>query len=219
MSAFAGTARLLASSKGGGPSRSDAEGRRSAEGRPKRRRNFRSANMHSEIGQTCFDLAQRGFPQRVRESTYFSKEGAMPDREVHEPHYPTIEFVLEAVAGWINKYREASGLHDEFGHCSPEDVRQIAKDLGVSVSELRKLATKGPGAAELMEKMLIALRVNPHALVKTNSAVMRDLQRLCVVCTQKGRCEHELAKGTASEHFREFCPNAFTLDALLKQKK
>ncbi len=143
----------------------------------------------------------------------------MPDPKVHEPHYPTIEFVLEAVAGWINKYREASGLHDEFGHCSPEDVRQIAKDLGVSVSELRKLATKGPGAAELMEKMLIALRVNPHALVKTNSAVMRDLQRLCVVCTQKGRCEHELAKGTASEHFREFCPNAFTLDALLKQKK
>ena len=126
--------------------------------------------------------------------------------------------MLEAVAGWINKYRQASGLHDEFGHCSPEDVRQIAKDLGVSVSELRKLATKGPGAAELMEKMLIALRVNPHALVNTNSAVMRDLQRLCVVCSQKGRCEHELAKGTASEHYREFCPNAFTLDALFKQK-
>jgi hypothetical protein len=66
--------------------------------------------------------------------------------------------------------------------------------------------------------MLIALRVDPHVLVNTNPAVMRDLQRLCVVCSQKGRCEHELAKGTASEHFREFCPNAFTLDALLKQK-
>ena len=69
MSAF--SARLLASSKGGGPSRSDAEGRRSAEGRPKRGRNFRSANMHSEIGQTCFDLAQRGFPHRVRERHIF----------------------------------------------------------------------------------------------------------------------------------------------------
>jgi hypothetical protein len=148
----------------------------------------------------------------------FSKEGAMPDGEVHTPHYPTVEFVLEAVAGWINKYRQASSLHDELGHCSPEDVMQIAKDLGVPVSELRKLATKGPGAADLMEKMLIALRVDPHVLVNTNPAVMRDLQRLCVVCSQKGRCEHELAKGTASEHFREFCPNAFTLDALFKQK-
>jgi hypothetical protein len=144
-------------------------------------------------------------------------ESAMPD-QVHEPHYPTVEFVLNAVAGWINKYRQATGLHDEFGHCSPEDVRQIAKDLGVPASELRKLAAKAPGAADLMEKMLIALHVNPHALVNTHSAVMRDLQRLCVVCAQKGRCEHELAKGTASEHFREFCPNAFTLDALLKEK-
>jgi len=141
----------------------------------------------------------------------------MPD-QVHEPHYPTVEFVLDAVAGWINKYRHATGLHDEFGHCSPEDVRQIAKDLGVPASELLKLATKAPGAADLTEKMLIALRVDPHVLVNTNPAVKRDLQRLCIVCSQKGRCEHELAKGTASEHFREFCPNAFTLDALLKQK-
>jgi hypothetical protein len=145
-------------------------------------------------------------------------EGAMPDQEVHVPHYPAVEFVLDAVAGWINKYRQASSLYDEFEHCSSEDVMQIAKDLGVPVSELRKLAAKGPGAADLMKKMLIALRVDPHALVNTDPAVMRDLQRLCVVCSQKGRCEHELAKGTASEHFREFCPNAFTLDALFKQK-
>jgi hypothetical protein len=145
-------------------------------------------------------------------------EGAMPDQEVHVPHYPAVEFVLDAVAGWINKYRQASSLYDEFERCSSEDVMQIAKDLGVPVSELRKLATKGPGAADLMKKMLIALRVDPHALVNTDPAVMRDLQRLCVVCSQKGRCEHELAKGTASEHFREFCPNAFTLDALFKQK-
>ncbi|MFZ0101534.1 MAG: hypothetical protein WAL49_04530 [Pseudolabrys sp.] len=147
-----------------------------------------------------------------------SKEGAMPDKQVHAPQYPTVEFVLEAVAGWINKYRQAGSLHDELGHCSPEDVMEIAKDLGVPVSELRKLATKGPGAADLIKKMLIALRVDPHVLANTNPAVMRDLQRLCVVCSQKGRCEHELAKGTASEHLHEFCPNAFTLNALFKQK-
>ena len=34
----------------------------------------------------------------------------MPDQEVHVPHYPTVEFVLDAVAGWINKYRQASSL-------------------------------------------------------------------------------------------------------------
>jgi hypothetical protein len=146
-------------------------------------------------------------------------ENAMPDRKVNAPHYPTVEYVVDAISGWINKYRQANGLHDAFGNCSPEEVMRIAKDLGVPASELRGLAAKGPGAAAMLEKMLIALRVDPQALAKTNPAVMRDLQRLCVVCSQKGRCEHELAKGTAAKHFHEFCPNAFTLDALFKQKE
>ena len=48
--------------------------------------------------------------------------------------------------------------------------------------------------------------------------VMRDLQRLCTTCGDKGRCAHELADGTAAAHFHEFCPNAFTLDALFADK-
>jgi len=143
----------------------------------------------------------------------------VPDREAEGQHYPTVEFVLDAIAGWINRYRHAHDVHDELGQCSQEDVMRIAKDLGVPVSDLRGLAAKGPGAADLLQKMLLALSVDPQALAKTDPAVMRDLQRLCIQCNQKGRCQHELAKGTASEHFREFCPNAYTLDALFKQKE
>jgi hypothetical protein len=43
---------------------------------------------------------------------------------------------------------------------------------------------------------------------------MRDLQRLCTICTDKGHCVQELPNGTATENLRHFCPNAFTLDAL-----
>lgn len=143
----------------------------------------------------------------------------MPERNVHQPTYPTVEFVLDAIAGWINKYRNTTTAAGEFGECSPEDVRQIAKDLGVPANELRALTAKGPGAADLLLKMLTALRVDPDALAKADPAVMRDLQRLCITCSQKGRCQHELAEGTAAGHFREFCPNAFTLDALFKQKE
>jgi hypothetical protein len=120
--------------------------------------------------------------------------------------------------GWINKYRHMHGVHDEFGQCSQEDVLRIAKDLGVPISDLRGLAAKGPGAPDVLQKMLLALSVDPQVLAKADPAVMRDLQRLCILCSQKGRCQHELAKGTAGEHFREFCPNAYTLDALFKQK-
>jgi hypothetical protein len=140
----------------------------------------------------------------------------MPADETGELHYPTVEFVLDAIAGWINKYRNMRGAHDELEHCSQEDVMQIAKDLGVSVSDLRGLAAKGPGAADTLHKMLLALSVDPQDVAKADPAAMRDLQRLCVVCGQKRRCQHELARGTAAEHFREFCPNAYTLDALFK---
>lgn len=142
----------------------------------------------------------------------------MPDRDVHQPNFPTVEYVVNAIAGWINKYRQTIGSHDEFGYCTPDQVIQIAKDLGVPAGELRALAAKGPGSADLLEKMLVELSVDPAALAKASPAVMRDLQRLCVVCSNKERCQHELADGTAAEHFREFCPNAFTLDALFRQK-
>jgi hypothetical protein len=47
---------------------------------------------------------------------------------------------------------------------------------------------------------------------------MRDLQRLCISCSEKQRCAHELDVGSAAEHFRQYCPNAYTLDALLTEK-
>jgi hypothetical protein len=90
---------------------------------------------------------------------------------------------------------------------------RIARDLRLTQGELQELARKAPNAADLLLKMLVALHV---ALENTDPHVMRDLRRLCTTCGAKKRCEHELADGTAGDHFREFCPNAFTLDALLE---
>jgi hypothetical protein len=94
---------------------------------------------------------------------------------------------------------------------------QIARDLGASPTELREFARKGSGAADLLQKMLIALKVDPDSFTMSELGVMRDLQRLCTMCAEKKRCARELADGTAAEHFHEFCPNAQTLDALLHQ--
>jgi hypothetical protein len=138
--------------------------------------------------------------------------------DVNQAKHSPLDIVLSAISNWVTKYRQLTGADNEFGYCTPDDVRQIAKDLGVPPTELRALASKGPGAADLLEKMLIALCVDPEALAKANPAVMRDLQRLCITCSHKGRCEHELAQGTAGEHYHEFCPNAFTLDALFQVK-
>jgi uncharacterized protein DUF6455 len=142
----------------------------------------------------------------------------MPDHPVHRNDYRTVNFVLDVIADWVNSYRATAGAHEELGQCSSEDVRQIAKDLGVSAGELRAMSAKGPHAADLLTKMLKALSVDPETLLESDPATMRDLQRLCICCGHKGRCAHEIAAGTATEHFRSFCPNAFTLDALFASK-
>ena len=142
----------------------------------------------------------------------------MPDHEVKHRDYPTVDFVLGAIADWINKYRYLSALHHEFRHCSPDDVRQIAHDLSVPLEQLRALASKGPEAAALLNKLLVALHVEPDALQKSEPAIVRDMQRLCISCKEKKRCQRELTEGTAAEHYHSYCPNAFTLESIFAEK-
>jgi hypothetical protein len=129
-----------------------------------------------------------------------------------------LDAVHAAIAVWVMKYRYAAGMRNEKMRCRPEDVAQLARDLHVSPSEMASLVTKGLQSAALLEKMLLALGVEPGRLAHANPLIMQDLQRLCIACVVKRRCEHDLAEGTATANFRDYCPNAFTLEALLKGK-
>ena len=82
---------------------------------------------------------------------------------------------------------------------------RMAKDIGVTPSQLHELVSKGPGATNLLKTMLVALHVDSKVLADMDPLVMRELQWLCITCNNKKRCERELANGTATEHFREFC--------------
>jgi hypothetical protein len=135
-----------------------------------------------------------------------------------QPAYPTLERVLNAIADWVKKYRYAAGLRDELARCGPEEVAHTAHELGLSSRALYGLARKGPHAADQLQKMLLALGVDPKILVSQDPLLMRDLQRLCIMCDQKKKCRHELAAGTAAQNYHDFCPNAFTLETLFKTK-
>jgi hypothetical protein len=147
----------------------------------------------------------------MRKFNLLKIEGVMP--KIRQANYPVVELVLDTVGGWFGKHSRTSRPAEDFDRCSVEELVAIAKDLGISACELRGLAAKGSGAADLVGTLLTELRVERTAL---DPSIMRDLQRLCIVCRQKSRCQRELTKGTVAEHFREFCPNAFTLSALLE---
>jgi hypothetical protein len=142
----------------------------------------------------------------------------MITRESEHPSYPFVEAALKSIADWVTSYRSAIGFNDEFGMCGPDEVMRMAKDIGVTPSQLQELVRKGPHSANLLKNMLVALHVDPKIIADMDPLVMREMKWLCITCNNKKRCKHELAKRTATEHFHEFCPNAVSIDELLNQK-
>jgi hypothetical protein len=141
-----------------------------------------------------------------------------PDAPPELPHYPVVEAVIETIADWVTRYRRATRGRKELRECGPEEVTRIARELGISRDELLELSGNGPGAADLVHRMLPALGVDLKSLALSDALVLHDLERLCVVCRNKGRCRHELEDRTAADNYREFCPNAVTLEALMEER-
>ena len=135
----------------------------------------------------------------------------------HQPNQHPIETVLNSIADWVNKYRNTISDSRYLAKCKPEEVMEIANDLGLPMSELQELVRRGPKSLHLLRKMVAALGVDPKAVINIDPLVMRDLQRVCTNCPDQRRCEHELANGTATKHIHDFCPNAFTLESLVEQ--
>lgn len=142
----------------------------------------------------------------------------MADPFHEQAGFHRIDPILNAIADWVRRYRYHAGLRHDLAACGPEEIARTAQDLGVSANELVRLAEKGPDAADELQELLRALGVDAKKLAKDDPLVMRDLQRLCISCPDKGHCHHELAAGTAASHYHEYCPNAVTLDALFAGK-
>jgi hypothetical protein len=71
-----------------------------------------------------------------------------------------------------------------------------------------------PDAAKLLLDRMAALHLDPGTLAKSDSSTMRDLQRLCSNCASKKRCQRDLIRHRDDPVWRQYCPNAGTLDAL-----
>ena len=94
-----------------------------------------------------------------------------------DSRYPTVEFVLDAVARWFKKYRSTHGSYDDLGQCGPEDMVKIARDLGLPASDLRALTVKAPDGANAVSTMLRALSMDPAVLLWV-------IRRQCQTCNE-----------------------------------
>ena len=101
--------------------------------------------------------------------------------------------------------------------CAEREVERIAKDIGVSASELHKIASHGPDAADLLLQRMAALDLEPKEVSGVEPRTFHDLQRICTMCEYHRRCARDLTRDTADPAWKDYCPNAATLMALSAQ--
>ena len=116
---------------------------------------------------------------------------------------------------WSNWWKRRARVAD-LDRIGADEAQHVAQDLGTSVAELRILAGQGDDAADLLQRRLLELKIDPASI---EPAVMRDLQRCCSQCGDKALCEHELDDHPKSARWPEYCPNEQTIEALNAEKR
>ena len=128
--------------------------------------------------------------------------------------YPAFGSLIAAFREWVRQRRLLSQCRRRLETCDNNEIERIAHDVGLSAGELHQLAVRGPDAAKLLFERLSALNLDADALAKSDASTMRDLQRLCSSCVSKKRCQLDLMLVPDDPHWRQYCPNAGTLDAV-----
>ena len=120
---------------------------------------------------------------------------------------------IKAISQWLRDWaRKSSAL--ELRCCGEEEVERMAKDIGMSASELRRIAALGPGSADLLLRRMAALDLDRKEVSQTEPRTFQDLQRVCAMCNSKRRCKRDLANDSNDPVWQDYCPNAATLMAL-----
>jgi len=124
--------------------------------------------------------------------------------------YPRVQDLIESFAAWLKHHREIG----EMRRLDRSDFDRIASDLRIPPDALEELVRHGNHAADELPKMLAQFGIDAERLSRARPLLLRDMERVCSLCTHKGQCDRDLAEGTAAENYPGYCGNASTLESL-----
>jgi hypothetical protein len=124
-----------------------------------------------------------------------------------------------AVRHLLSRWREWWGYRTELDSMCREDIERVAHDLGIGGAELKSLAARGPGAADLLPERMHVLGLTKADVEHVALGLMRDLERTCAFCKDKGACERDLVDRPQSPAWSGYCPNAEMLTAVKVAKQ
>ena len=126
--------------------------------------------------------------------------------------YPRGNFLINRFCDWLKHRRECS----EMRQLDRAEFDRIAVDLEISPNELGELVRRGPRAGQELPMLLKALGIDEAALERMQPSLLRDMERVCALCSHKRQCDHDLTEGTSADHYEGYCPNASTIESLEK---
>ena len=124
----------------------------------------------------------------------------------------------DAVGALLGRIRDWWRRQEELNALDNKEIGRIAEDLRISTDTLRNLVARGPDAANLLYERMQALGISKVDVDKAAEGVLRDLQRTCACCNEKGVCEKDLAERPDDPVWKSYCPNAVTLESLPELK-
>ena len=131
----------------------------------------------------------------------------MSHAEEREP----VERAVPAAHSFLSRLRDWWQRRSELDTMDSDELERIASDLGMTGRALRDLAARGPDAARLLYERMRMLNVTKADVERVVHGLMRDLERTCACCSEKGVCERDLATRPDDPAWTGYCPNAVAL--------
>ena len=123
----------------------------------------------------------------------------------------------KAFSKWWSDWRVRKRSLNELSQLkcyADEELERIANDAGVSVTEIHKLVSRGPEAANLLLRRMSSLNLESNEVAQIEPAAFKDLKKHCALCESRRRCAKDLALNSNDPAWEDYCPNAGTLKAL-----
>ncbi|MBN9004962.1 MAG: hypothetical protein J0H40_06065 [Rhizobiales bacterium] len=97
------------------------------------------------------------------------------------------------------------------------DFSAIARDLCISPGDLETVVKNGTGRAANLGLLLGLLGIDGAETLRTEPAVVRDMERVCAGCPSIAKCSEDLHAGVSRWTYRKYCANSITIDALRRR--
>ena len=126
--------------------------------------------------------------------------------------------LMAAADDFLARLRAWWQHHDELGSIDHQELERIAGEVGMTARDLEHLVARGPHAADLLLERMHTLGITRADVERVSQGLMRDLERTCACCNDKGTCSRDLASRPDDDAWRHYCPNAVSLESIKKTK-